>query len=77
MVSTCNVLKYWDDVENPCATQLHKLTHDERKNWPTENLACERYLSPFQALAGVSATKSNKFFKAKQIRDDLMFDKDV
>ena len=54
-----------------------KLTHDERKNWLTENLACEQYLSQFGALAGVSAAKSNKFFKAKHIRDDLMFNKEV
>ena len=69
--------EYWEDVQNSRATQVHKLKHDERKNLPTENLACERYLSQFGALAGVSAAKSNKFFKAKRIRDDLMFDKEM
>ena len=69
--------EYWEDVENSRATQVHKLKHDERKNLPTENLACERYLSQFGALAGVSAAKSNKFFKAKRIRDDLMFNKEM
>ena len=43
--------EYWVDVENPCATQLHKLTYDERKNLHTENLTCEQYLSRFGALA--------------------------
>ena len=25
--------EYWEDIENPRATHLRKLTHDERKNW--------------------------------------------
>ena len=66
--------EYWEDSENPRATQLHKLSFEERKNLPTENLLCERYLSRFGSLAEVSAAKRNKFFKAKRIRDDLMFD---
>ena len=33
----------------------------------------ERYLARFGYLASVSACKSNKYFKAKRIRDDLMF----
>ena len=69
--------EYWEDTDKPRATQLHKLSQDERKNIPTENLPCERKLSQFGALAGVSAAKSNKFFKAKRIRDDLMFDKNM
>ena len=67
--------EYWEDTEKPRATQLHKLSHEERKNLPMENLACEHYLSRFGVLVAVSAAKSNKFFKAKRIRDDLMFDK--
>ena len=69
--------EYWEDTENPCATQLHKLSHEERKNLPTENLPCERYLSRFGGLAGVSAAKSNKFFKAKHIWDDLLLHKNM
>ena len=65
--------EYWDENSNPRATQLHKLTHDERKNIPTENMEAERYLSRFGYLASVSAAKSNKFFKASRIRDDMMF----
>ena len=70
-------VEYWEDTENPRATQLHKLSHEGRKNLLTENLPCERYLSRFGGLAGVSAAKSNKFFKAKRIRDDLMFHKNM
>ena len=29
------------------------------------------------ALAAISAAKSNKFFKAKRMRDDLVFDKNM
>ena len=46
---------------------------EERKNIPTESLATERYLATFGYLASISASRSNKNFKAKRIRDDLMF----
>ena len=68
--------EYWEAVEE-CkirATQFHKLTPDERDCLPTENLRCERYLTRFGGLASLSAAKSNRFFKAKRIRDDLMFE---
>ena len=67
--------EYWEECEEPRATQLHKLTEDERKRISTNNLSCERYLSRMGGLASLSAAKSNKFFKAKRIRDDLMFEK--
>lgn len=67
--------EYWEDANNPRVTQLHKLSHEERKNLPTENLPCERYLGRFDALARLSAARSNKYFKTKRIRDDFMFDK--
>ena len=38
--------EYWEEEEE-CevrATQLHKLTPEERECVPTENLKCERYL---------------------------------
>ena len=35
---------------------------------------CERYLSKFGYLASISAARNRKFFKAKIIGDDLMFD---
>ena len=54
-------------------TQIHKLTAEQRKNIPGDNLNCERYLAKFGALAAVSASKSNKFFNAKRIRDDMLF----
>ena len=37
--------EYWEEREKPRATQLYKLSSDQRKNIPTENLACERYLA--------------------------------
>ena len=65
--------EYWGDERNPRVTELHKMTSDERKNLPSENLVCERYLAKFGYLASISAARSNKFFKAQRIRDDLMF----
>ena len=52
------------------------MTPDERKNLSSENLVCERDLAKFVYLAFISAARSNKFSKAKRIRDDLMFDFD-
>ena len=64
--------EYWASGDQRLrATQLHKLTEDERKHLPTENLCSERYLARFGSLAAQSASHSNKFFKAKRIRDDL------
>jgi hypothetical protein len=48
----------------------------ERTNIPSENLCVERYLGKFGYLASISAARSNKNFKAKRIRDDLMFTKE-
>ena len=47
----------------------------ERKNIPTENLLAERYLAKSGQLIFQSAKHSNNFFKAKRIKDDLMFTK--
>ena len=66
--------EYFPDNElKPRATQLYKMSEEERKNIPSENLVCERYLGKFGYLASISAVHSNKNFKAKRIRDDLMF----
>ena len=65
--------EYWLESENPRATQLHRLTEEERRNVPTENMSCERYLAQFGNLASISAVRRNNFFKAKRIRDYLMF----
>ena len=46
---------------------------EKRKNIPTENLATVCYLAKFGYLASTSASRSNKNFKTKRIRDDLMF----
>ena len=69
--------EYWADTESLRTTQLHKLTPSERQNIPTENMASERYLARFGSLASISAAKSNRFFKAIRIRDDLMFKKSL
>ena len=66
--------EYWQDTtDGTRATQLHKLSSSQRKNLPTNNLNTERYLAKFGYLASQSAQHSNRFFKAKRIRDDLMF----
>ena len=58
----------------PRATEIFKLTKEELKSLPTENLETERYLAKFGYLAFPSAARSNKFFKAQRIRDELMFE---
>ena len=39
---------------------------------PTNNLNIERYLAKFGYLVALSAQHSNRLFKAKRIKDDLM-----
>ena len=66
--------EYWADNDNDDdqrVTAIHKLTPEEQSNLPTESLEAERYLAKFGALASISARHSNRFFKAKHIRDDL------
>lgn len=65
--------EYWEGTDKPRATQIFKLTSEERENLPTENLEPERYMNRVGSLAGQSAAHSNRFFKAKRMRDDLMF----
>ena len=67
--------EYWSESEDPQATQLFKLT-EERENLPTENLEPERYMARVGILAAQSASHSNKFFKAKGMRDGLLFVKE-
>ena len=69
----CGGEYFSDDERTPRATQLYKLTPDERKNIPTENLIAERYLGKFGYLASISVCHSNKNSKAKRICDDLLF----
>ena len=71
--------EYWDNQlssSDERATSIVKLSQTERQNLPTENLVCERYLATFGHIASNSASHSNKRFKAKRIRDDLMFTKE-
>ena len=65
--------EYWDNQlssSDERATSIVKLSQTERQNLPTENLACERYLTTFGHIASNSASHSNKRFQAKRIRDD-------
>ena len=62
-----------EDDREPRAAQLYKMSIEERKDIPTENLATECYLAKFGYLKSISASRSNKNFKAKRIGDDLMF----
>lgn len=65
----CSVEKYLLENEwNPRAAQLYTMTEEKRKN-----LVTERYLAKFGYLGSLSASQSNKNFKAKRIWDDLMF----
>ena len=66
--------EYWSDGNSgvPRATEIHKLTYEQRKNFPSNNLNCEQYLVRFGYLSSQSAAHSNKLFKGKRIRDDLM-----
>ena len=54
--------EYWKDTPKPRATQINELTEE-----------AERYLARFGYISSVSASRSNRFFKAKRIRDDMMF----
>ena len=67
--------EYWSKDDNTRrATALHQLTQEERSNLPTNNCFAERHFAKFGMLASQSASHSNKFFKGKRIRDDLMLD---
>ena len=65
--------EYWKDERQPKVTVLHELPKDQLLNIPTHNIASERLLARFGYLASVSAVHSNRWFKAKRIRDDIMF----
>ena len=67
--------EYWSETdEGRRASALNKLAPAELEDLPTENLNVERYLAKFGNIASVSAKHSNRYFKAKRIRDDLVLD---
>ena len=47
--------EYWGDDTVRRATELHKLTPEERKILPTNNIYAERYFAKFVYLASQSA----------------------
>ena len=52
--------EYWQEtVEDTRETQVHRITPDEKKNLPTNNLNTKRYLAKFGYLASHSAQHSN------------------
>ena len=60
--------EYWGDPElRPRAMEIFKLTKEELKSLPTENLETERYLAKFGYLTSQSAARSNKFLMAQRI----------
>ena len=68
--------KYWSNQKGTVrATVVYELDSKQRSKLPTNNSCVERYLAKFGILASESASHSNKFFKRKRIRDDLMFNK--
>ena len=67
--------EYWADPTDETkqrATRINLLTEEQRSMLPTNNLNTERSLAKFGYLAAQSAAHSNKIFKAKRIRDDLV-----
>ena len=69
--------EYWDENPESRATSIHKLTPEQRANLPTENMEAERTLAKFGQLAAQSAQHSNRFFKAKRLRDEMMLEKEA
>ena len=74
LVSSCNANMSTGNDEDvtPRATRINSLTSDERENLPTNNLNYERYLAKIRYLAAQSEAHSNKLFKTKKIRDNLV-----
>ena len=66
--------EYWGAEDKPRFTELFKLNKDQLLPLPTDNVNTEHHLAKFGYLASLSAAHSNKNFKAKRIRDDMMFD---
>lgn len=65
--------EYWGDPNlQQRAAELFKMSPDQIKNLPTHNLDAERDLARMGYLASLSAAHSNKKFKGKRIRDDLV-----
>ena len=60
-----------DDGENLHATDISKLTPEEREGLPTNNCISEWDLSKFDKEAGVSRCRNRKF-KAKNIWNNMV-----
>ena len=70
------VPKYWSNQEGTVrATVVYALDTKQQLKLPANILCAKRFLAKFGNLAFVYAHHSNKFFRGKQTRDDLMFKK--
>ena len=58
------------DDQEACATKLFKLSYEDLKDLPTNNLDTERDLAKFSHLSAVAKFR-NKNFKAKGIRTEI------
>lgn len=63
---------FGQNTEKERATDISKLTLEERKDLPTNNLITERNLSVFDQRASKSARCRNRKFTAKGIRNDMV-----
>ena len=62
-----------EDEQDLTAAHLYTITGKGTEIISRENLLTERYFAKFGYLASLSASHSNKSFKAVQIQDDLLF----
>ena len=69
------ILGFGDNTEKERATDISKLSLEERKDLPTNNLITERNLSVFDRRASKSAKCRNRKFTAKGIRNDMVLHK--
>ena len=70
------VPKYWSNQEGTVrATVVYALDTKQQLKLPANILCAKRFLVKFGNLAFVYAHHSNKFFRGKRTRDDLMFKK--
>ena len=62
-----------EDEQDLTAAHLYTITGKGTEIIFRENLVTERYFAKFGYLASLSASHSNKSFKAIQIQDNLLF----
>ena len=63
---------FYNEDFTPRAANINEIEDMDLELIPSNNLICERNLSKFSTLAEKSAKCSNRHFKAKCIRDDII-----